>query len=124
MPASLPTEVIPESVPAALAEGALLLASSPRLAADWRRRLVTNTAGVVPTPAVEAWASWLAGLARTAVDIPVPYTPLQELQLWERIVATDMGGGVAGPGLARHAAEAYRLMREYRIDAGELAGGG
>ncbi len=124
MPASLPTEVIPEAVPAALAEGALLLASSPRLAADWRRRLVTGASGVVPTPAVEAWASWLAGLARTAVDIPVPYTELQELQLWERIIATDMGGGVAGSGMARHAATAYRLMREYHIDVGELAGGG
>jgi probable DNA repair protein len=124
MPATPPTEVTPEAVPAALVQGAMLLVASPRLATDWRRRLVAGAGDVVPTPAVEDWASWLAELARAHADLPVLYTQLQELQLWERIIATDMGSGVAGSGLARHAAEAYRLMREYRIDVGELAGGG
>lgn len=124
MPASRPTEVAPEAVRGALDAGALLLTSTPGLAADWRRRLVTASEGVVATPAIESWGSWLTGLALTESDLPVPYTKLQELQLWERIIAEDMGKGVAGPGLARHAAEAYRLMREYGIDAAELAGGG
>ena len=125
MPASPPTEVQPDAVAGALRDGALLLASTPRLAADWRRRLVAATAdGVVSTPAVESWEAWLTGLALTQTDLPLPYTELQERQLWERIIADDMGKGAFGPGLARHASVAYRLMREYRIDAAELAGGG
>ncbi len=119
------TGINASAVEDALGEGALLLTSSPGLAADWRRRLVAAaTSDVVATPLVECWQPWLAGLARRHAGIPVPYTPLQERQLWERIVAADVGHGVAGPGLARHAAQAYRLMQEYRIAASELAGGG
>ena len=124
MPAGPPTEVRADAVREALEDGALLLVSTPRLAADWRRRLVAASEGVVPTPTVACWSSWLADLAQGLAELPVPYTTLQELQLWERVIMEDMGRGVAGPGLARHASEAYRLMREYRIDAGELAGGG
>jgi ATP-dependent helicase/nuclease subunit B len=119
------TEINAAAVAGLLAQGALLLTHNTRLAAEWKRRLVAAAdTDVVATPPVESWQPWLTGLARRHGGIPAPYTPLQELQLWERIIAADVGHGVAGPGLARHAANAYRLMQEFRIDAGQLVGGG
>lgn len=113
-------------VPDALRQGAWLLAQSPRLAAEWKRRLVaTSDADVVSTPPVESWHHWLAGFACGQAGIPVPLTTLQEQQLWERIISDDMPAiGHAVPGLARHARAAYALIREFCIDAQELDGAG
>jgi ATP-dependent helicase/nuclease subunit B len=113
-------------VPNALEQGAWLLAQSPRLAAEWKRRLVaTSDADVVSTPPVESWQHWLVGIARGQAGLPVPLTTLQELQLWERIINDDMPAiGHAMPGLARHASTAYALIREFRIDVQELDAAG
>ena len=115
-----------DEVPDALGQGAWLLTQSPRLAIEWKRRLVaTADADVVATPPVESWQHWLGGLARGQAGLPVPLTALQELQLWERIIGDDMPAvGHAMPGLARHARNAYALIREFRIDVRELDAAG
>ena len=110
----------------ALGSGAVLLCGTSSLAADWKRRLIgVLSDGVAETPSVDSWRQWLSKLACVQVDIPVPLTKLQELQLWERVIDDDMkasGDPASARGLARHASHAYRLLQEYRIDEGELAG--
>lgn len=111
-----------------LREGdAVLLTSGTALAADWKRRLVEAAGdGVCATPRVYGWSQWLAELASRADDLPVPLGELQEQLLWERVIRADRDTADAASirGLARHASRAYALMREYRIDARELAGEG
>jgi len=111
-----------------LKEKALLVCASPRLAAEWKRCLVAaSTANVVATPPVESWQAWLAKLAREQTAIPVPLNQLQELQLWEQVIHADTkiaGSRASARGLARHAAEAYKLLCEYRIGAETLSGAG
>ncbi|HXH64271.1 MAG TPA: PD-(D/E)XK nuclease family protein [Mariprofundaceae bacterium] len=108
-----------------LEQGSLLLASTPKLASDWKRRLVAAADGIVATPRVESWPQWLAGLARGDAGMPAPFTALQELQLWERIIGEDMpAAGRTASGLARHARDAYALIREFHIDVRELDGAG
>ncbi|HKI62070.1 MAG TPA: PD-(D/E)XK nuclease family protein [Mariprofundaceae bacterium] len=110
----------------ALGSGAVLLCGTSPLAADWKRRLISMLPdGVAETPAVECWTQWLSNLACVQEDIPVPLSKLQELQLWERVIDDDMkasSGPASARGLARHASHAYRLLQEYRIDEGSLAG--
>lgn len=108
-------------------DDALLLTASSALAADWKRRLAEFAGeGVSPTAQVRSWAQWLAMLAAEAEDIPVPLGELQEQLLWEKLIRSDRRGedSASARGLARHAARACVLMREYRIDDRELAGEG
>jgi ATP-dependent helicase/nuclease subunit B len=119
-------EVGADAVPSALQQGALLLADNPRLASEWKRRLVADAAAeVIATPRIDSWLPWVMGLARNHPEMPVAFTALQELQLWEQVIGADMAtrhGAVSG--LARHACTAYGLLRDYRIDARELHGAG
>jgi len=112
---------------AALRQGAILLTASSGLAADWKRRLaIASGAEVIETPAVESWQQWITRLASECM-LPVPFNAVQEQQLWESIIAADLPGGrdnASIAGLARHAARAYRLLRDYRVPADALIGGG
>lgn len=121
-----PTELLEQ-----LQTGVVMLVATSQLAAEWKRRFTRWQANqgnpVCATPKILAWNSWLAGLAQASKTIPVPLNNLQEMQLWERIIDIDgkrAGSTASARGLARHAAEAYRVMREYRIDIQELAGAG
>jgi ATP-dependent helicase/nuclease subunit B len=119
------SEVGADAAPAALQQGALLLAENPRLASEWKHRLVTAAAAeVIATPRIDSWKQWVMGLARNHPEMPVAFTALQELQLWEQVIGADMGKGVTVSGLARHACTAYGLLREYRIGVRELHGAG
>lgn len=103
---------------------ALLLTATAQLAPDWKRRLVAGSASTIcATPAVFAWQSWLSGLADEVADIPVALGGLQELLLWERVIAADRLIAADAPvrGLARHASQARALMLEYGIMTEELA---
>ncbi len=109
-----------------------MLTSSSRLATDWKRRSVTaSKSSVVATPRVESWRNWLAKLVSDEPTIPVALSQLQESQLWERVISSDLRksdqsnqNSSLARGLAKHAAAAYALMREYQISAAELAGYG
>jgi len=109
-----------------LASGACLLTALPAQAAAWKRRLVNASgAAVTPTPAVDSWGQWLSRQAAEHAALPVPYAAVQERLLWENIIETDMPARWSSSsvrGLARHASNAYALLREYRIDTRELAG--
>lgn len=115
-------------VAGALQAGAQLLTSSSSLASDWKRRIViASGCTVTATPAVESWQRWLIDMARTEPEIPVAYNQLQAIELWEQIIRADLPQGAASAslrGLALHADSAYALMREYRMDANDLAGAG
>ena len=110
-----------------LRQGDLLVAGSAHLAAQWRQRFVEAHSGVVETPAIHTWQAWLDALALRFPDVPVALSALQELQLWEQIIRADAslrGEQASARGLARHAAKAYGLLCEYRIEPEELVGGG
>jgi len=96
------------------------------LAADWKRRAIPLSSSAISTPVVVTWHHWLADIVSSCPDIPVPFTAHQEAQLWETVIRHDMPREKAASarGLARHAAEAWTLMRNYRIDVRELVPGG
>lgn len=125
-PEHMPTVSETDAVQA-MARDACLLAGSARLATDWKRRLVAASgASVCPTPAVYAWDAWIGSLAGDMPDMPVALGELQELLLWERVIGSDKAIASDAPvrGLARHARQAWALMREYGIGVEELAGFG
>ena len=130
MTESLQLESISQSGALSLLDsGVLMLTSHSRLATDWRRRFVAaSTSSVVSTPQIEGWQNWLAKLAADEPAIPVALRRLQELQLWERVISSDLRksdqGNNLARGLAHHAASAYALMQEYQISAAELTGYG
>lgn len=124
-----PATLDEEAVAGALASGALLLTATSAQAADWKRRIVTAAdAVVVQTPAIHGWPQWLAELIAADLSLPVALNRLQEAQLWERVIRADLSDrsstATSIRGLARHAMQAWEVMQECRIDAGELAGAG
>ncbi|MDQ6957834.1 MAG: PD-(D/E)XK nuclease family protein [Mariprofundaceae bacterium] len=106
--------------------GAVLMTATSMLAVDWKRRALPLSSSVISTPVVVTWNHWLADIVSSCPDIPVPFTAHQEAQLWETVIRHDIPRGKAASarGLARHAAEVWTLMRNYRIDVRELALGG
>lgn len=120
------TEINAREAGEILRQGGVMLTASPRQAADWKRRYAEASAQTVSeTPCIWFWEEWLQQLAAGIPDAPVPLTRLQEGQLWEQVIA---GLDPALPadsrrGLARLAAEAWSLLRQYRIPQQELAFG-
>ena len=107
-----------------LQSGAVLLTPASRLALDWKRRLLADSAGsVCETPAVLAWQEWIAALTMDIATMPVALNRIQERCLWEQIIAKDLPdlSSASLRGLAGHAIEAYALMRDYQVDLEELA---
>lgn len=116
---------------ALLAAGAPMLVASSSHAADWKRRFIQSQTEeetrVCATPAITFWNQWIGELAHDCAEIPIPLTPLQEMQLWEQVIDADKsvsGNTASAHGLARHAAEAYSMLREYRISTEELTDAG
>jgi len=112
-----------------LKRGAMLLAASPQLAMDWKRRLISESDHAIDaTPVVLTWQTWLRELAAELACMPVALNRMQENWLWEQVIRADLlkSSDVSGQsaasvrGLAKHAREAYALMQEYCIDVGEL----
>lgn len=105
--------------------GAVVVTATPQLAGDWKRRLLAEES-VSETPYACCWRQWLETLAGSRPAIPVAYNSLQELELWQRVIRSDVSGlsTASVRGLAGHAAGAYALLREYRIDPDDIAGGG
>lgn len=110
----------------ALGQGAVLLTSSAQLAADWKRRYAeAQSRDACETPRVYSWQGWLGELA-AQIPSDIPLNPLQEQQLWGKIIRNDPQlpdevSEASLRGLARHAARAYALMCEYGIHSDELA---
>lgn len=108
----------------------LLIAASPRLVTEWKRRLLLNRPEeVIATSTIYFWDEWLTQLSNQSADSPVPLTKTQELLLWEKVIRNNLNSGsitrhTSLKGLARRASEAYALMQAYGIDATELALGG
>ncbi len=104
----------------------MLITATSMLAADWKRRAIPLSSSVILTPVVVTWHHWLADIVSSCPDMPVPFTANQEAQLWETVIHHDIPQEKAASarGLARHAAEVWTLMRNYRIDVRELAPGG
>jgi len=102
------------------------MTASSMLAADWKRRAIPLSSSVISTPVIVTWHHWLADIVSSCPDMPVPFTAHQEVQLWETVISHDMPQKKATSvrGLARHAAKAWTLMRNYRIDVRELTPGG
>jgi len=102
------------------------MTATSMLAADWKRRTIPLSVSVISTPAIITWHRWLADVVSSCPDIPVPFTAHQEAQLWEAVIRHDLPQEKAASarGLAKHAAEAWTLMRHYRIDVRELVPGG
>ncbi|RMH50621.1 MAG: hypothetical protein D6682_06520, partial [Zetaproteobacteria bacterium] len=67
--------------------GAHLVAATPALAADWRRRAMPADSPAAPAANVDDWSEWLHRLTAEGPDAPVPLTRAQELALWERVIA-------------------------------------
>jgi len=107
----------------------ILLTSSPQLALDWKRRLISGFDGdVCETPHVLSWQAWVNELASAQNAMPVALNRMQEDWLWEQVIRSDLKrsdssgqSAVSMRGLANHARNAYVLMQEYFIDIGELA---
>jgi probable DNA repair protein len=94
---------------------------------DWKRRLVAHSAQqVCATPAVFSWQQWLLALAEQIPSMPVPLNRLQEMQLWQQIISSDLPDEslTAIRGLAKHASSAYALMRQYGIEIHDLMSAG
>ncbi len=105
----------------------MLVTESAALAMDWKRRLVTHSAQqVCTTPAVYSWQQWLPSLTNQIPSMPVPFNRLQEMQLWQHIIRSDLpnASSTAIRGLAKHASAAYVLMQQYGIEVHELKPGG
>jgi len=115
----------------ALARGAILLAATPGLAADWKRRYVASVVHkVCKTPSIHAWRGWLQQMARCNARLPLPLTPCQELDLWQREISADVkrtGGHELTTaqviGLAAQARRSYARMCDYLIDTDALLPG-
>jgi len=109
-----------------LRAGVVLMTASSMLAADWKRRAIPLFSSVISTPVIVTWHHWLANVVSSCPDMPVPFTAHQEAQLWEAVIRHDMPQEQATSvrGLARHAAKAWTLMRNYRIDVRALTPGG
>jgi len=111
-----------------LRAGATLVTATSALVSDWKRRVIPHSSSVVTTPAIFTWHHWLTGIASSCPDMPVPLTVHQETQLWEQMIRRDLsrynlpqGNTASVRGLAKHAANAWMLMQDYRIDVQELA---
>jgi probable DNA repair protein len=113
-----------------LSGNVVLCTASSQLAAGWKERLVSGADNMVcATPNVFSWQAWISALAAGQDTMPVALNRMQENWLWEQVIRSDLlkssdlpGQSTASVrGLAGHAREAYALMREYRIDIGELA---
>ena len=101
----------------------MLVTESSALAMDWKRRLVTHSAQQpCVTPAVFSWQQWLISLTSQIPSMPTPFNRLQEMQLWQQIIGSDLPdvSTAAIRGLAKHASAAYMLMRQYDIEVREL----
>jgi len=114
-----------------LQDGAMLIAATSPLAADWKRRAIPHSSHVIATPAVFTWHHWLLTVASSCPDIPPPLTAHQEMELWEQVIRHDLGRHkppqekvTSVRGLARHAANAWMLMQEYRMNVQALRSGG
>jgi len=114
---------------AALKDGAVLIAASSRLAADWKRRYAeAQPQEACETPGVYSWHAWLQERARLDEHLPLPLTPLQELDLWRQEIAADNADDARMTAsqilaLARQAARAHALMCEYGVNADDLLPG-
>ena len=107
----------------ALAEGAVMLTAQHSQAAHWLQRFTDKVAGgVCAAPSVYRWQDWLQMQAARLPDAPVPLNRLQELYLWERIIAADCPDlpETALRGLAEHARQAWLLMQAHDIGQDEL----
>jgi len=114
-----------------LRAGATLITATSALAADWKRRMMAQTPGVIATPDIVTWQHWLMNLASSCSEMPIPLTAHQEMQLWEQLILRDLSHNdfpreksASVRGLARHASEAWILMQQYRINVRELSPGG
>ena len=106
-----------------LSDGALLITSTPQLAAQWRQRFTTANGGLIDTPQVCTWSVWMQQQCMADMQAPVPLAALQEDLLWEQVIADDLGASYpAGTlrGLAAQAASAYELLVQYRVPLDEL----
>ena len=128
---ALKIEAIAEAdLPAALSEGGLLLTASAGLALAWKRAcVVASDQSVCITPAVISWQDWINALATQDSNLSVPLNRMQETRLWEQVIRDDGSSSASHSssslrGLARHARDAFALMKDYRIETRELAFGG
>jgi len=118
-----------KEVLAALKDGAFLIAVSSHLAADWKRRYVeAQSQEACETPRVYSWHGWLQERARRDGQLPLPLTPLQELDLWRQEIAADNADNAQMTAsqilaLSRQAVHAHALMCEYGINVDELLPG-
>jgi len=82
------------------------------LAVDWKHRAIPPSSNVISTPVIVTWNHWLADLASSCPDMPVPLTAHQEAQLWESVIRDDLPRDNAASvrGLAKRAADAWILM--------------
>jgi len=115
-----------------LSDGGVLITASGHLASDWKRRfalaMASSGKAVCETPRIYSWQAWLRELARRDAGLPLPLTPVQELDLWRCVIARDGGDQwQVRPQqllpLARQAVRAYTLMTEHGIEDQELLPG-
>ncbi len=112
-----------EDLLAALARGATLAASTPRLARSLSQQFgsaqLTAGRSAWPTPAILPWSAFVRQLweARARDSQAPPLTPVQEQTLWESIVdeSPEASSLIQPQAAARLAGEAWRLVQEWRI---------
>ena len=114
---------------AALARGATVAASTPRLARSLSQQFgsaqLAAGRSAWPTPAILPWSAFVRRLWEACArdSQAPPLTPVQEKTLWESIVeASPESSSLIQPqAAARLAGEAWRLVQEWRIPlAGSL----
>jgi probable DNA repair protein len=115
----------------ALEEGVTLVTGNNRLSAavrqDYEQYAMAKGVVVWSTPDILPWSAWLKRSWEDAVvtgAIPAPGRILsseQELQVWEDIIGnSDQGHGLLRTSAtARTAREAWRLLKAWRLEAGE-----
>jgi len=122
----------PTEAHARLSGGWPMITTSGHLASDWKRRFAQARASsgnsVCETPQAFSWGEWLRVLARRNPGLPLPFSRLQELDLWRNVIAKDRGDAWQSRpqqllALARQAMRAYAMMCDYAIDAKELLPG-
>lgn len=113
----------------ALEQGAVLLAATSQLAACWKHRYAAfQPTEVCETPKIYSWQGWIREVARQDERLPVPLTPLQELDLWRGAIALDTLDDEPLTAqqllaLARQAVRAHALMCDFDIAADDLLPG-
>ncbi len=113
-------------------DGAIVVTNTVRAARSLRQRYnqrqhASGNAGWM-TPRILAWEPWLSTLWDAGVlcgtETRVLLTNVQELELWQRVLAQDEVAGktFSAPALAELAQRSWHQMHQYRISPGQLRG--